>query len=151
MKYLVVGLYVVVLLTIAVHSARKTKNVDDFFLGGRTIGPWLSAFAYGTSYFSAVIFIGYAGKIGWNFGLSGLWIVLGNAVVGTWLAWKVLARRTRTVTNRLKALTMPVFLEQRYDAPRIKVVSAIVIFVFMVPYSASVYMGLSYLFEQVFN
>jgi SSS family transporter len=151
MKYFVIGAYVLLLVSIAYYSSKKTKNVDDFFLGGRTIGPWLSAFAYGTSYFSAVIFIGYAGKIGWNFGLSGLWIVLGNIIVGTMLAWMILAKPTRTITNRIGALTMPVFLEKRYDAPKMKVVSAIIIFVFMVPYSASVYMGLSYLFEQVFN
>ncbi len=151
MKIFVVGAYVLLLITIAYYSSKKTKDVDDFFLGGRTIGPWLSAFAYGTSYFSAVIFIGYAGKIGWGFGLSGLWVVLGNAVVGTMLAWTVLAKPTRTITNRIGALTMPVFLEKRYNAPKMKVVSAIIIFVFMVPYSASVYMGLSYLFEQVFN
>jgi len=151
MKYIIVGLYMALLVAIAAVSSKKTKNVDDFFLGGRTIGPWLSAFAYGTSYFSAVIFIGYAGKIGWHFGLSALWIVAGNALVGTMLAWMVLARPTRTITKRLDALTMPEFLAQRYDAPKMKVVAAIIIFVFMVPYSASVYMGLSYLFEQVFQ
>lgn len=151
MKWLVTGFYVLVLLLIGFLSMRKTRNVNDFFLGGRSIGPWMSAFAYGTTYFSAVIFIGYAGKIGWGFGLGSMWIVVGNALVGTYLAWRVLAAPTREITVRLNSLTMPDFLAKRYDSPGLKILAALIIFIFLVPYSASVYMGLSYLFEEVFN
>ncbi len=150
-KILMVALYVLTLVFIGWYSSRQTETTSDFFLGGRSIGPWLSAFAYGTTYFSAVIFIGYAGKIGWGFGLSSLWIVAGNALVGTLLAWLVLARRTREMTHRLEAMTMPEFLSVRYDSKGLKIISALLIFVFLVPYSASVYMGLSYMFEQFFN
>lgn len=151
MKYFIVLVYVCIMVAIGYVSMKKTKNVSDFFLGGRTIGPWISAFSYGTTYFSAVLFIGYAGKVGWGFGMSALWIVLGNSIVGAYLAWAVLARRTRSMTARMGALTMPAFLEKRYDSKALKIVSALIIFVFLVPYSASVYMGLSYLFESVFN
>lgn len=151
MKWVVVGFYILAVLVISVMSMRKTHNVNDYFLGSRSIGPWVSAFAYGTTYFSAVIFIGYAGKMGWGFGLGVLWVVVGNALVGTYLAWKVLARPTRNMTARLDALTMPDFLAKRYDSPGLKILSALIIFVFLVPYSASVYMGLSYLFEEIFN
>lgn len=151
MKLLLVGIYVLILLGCGYVSMKKTKNVNDFFLGGRGVGPWLSAFAYGTTYFSAVLFIGYAGKVGWGFGLSSMWIVFGNAFVGTFLAWKVLAKATRQMTIRLNVMTMPEFLAERYQSPAFKVFSALVIFIFLVPYSASVYMGLSYLFEQVFH
>ncbi|MGI6552659.1 MAG: sodium:solute symporter family transporter [Bacillota bacterium] len=151
MKYVVIGIYVFVLLAIGYVSMKKTHSVNDFFLGNRTIGPWVSAFAYGTTYFSAVIFIGYAGKIGWGFGLSSLWIVAGNAFIGTYLAWKVLAKPTREITARLGALTMPDFLAKRYDSPSLKIAAALIIFIFLVPYSASVYMGLSYLFEEIFS
>lgn len=130
---------------------RRTRTVGDFFLGGRSVGPWLSAFAYGTTYFSAVIFIGYAGKVGWGFGISALWIAIGNAFIGTYLAWRLLAKPTRVMTSRLQAMTMPGFLAKRFDSPRLKIVSALIIFVFLVPYTASVYMGLSYLFEQTFG
>lgn len=151
MKIVVLGLYALMVLSLGYVGMKRTKTVNDFFLGDRSIGPWVSAFAYGTSYFSAVLFIGYAGKIGWGFGLSALWIVVGNAVVGSFLAWKILAPRTREITGRLKVLTMPGFLETRYDSKAMRIVSALIVFIFMVPYSASVYMGLSYLFEQVFN
>lgn len=144
----VVVLYVVVMMAVGYWCMRRTRSVGDFFLGGRTLGPWMSAFAYGTTYFSAVLFIGYAGKLGWGFGLQTLWIVVGNTLVGTLLAWQVLARRTRDMTVRLNALTLPEFLRTRYDSQVMQVISAVVVFVFLVPYSASVYMGLSYLFEK---
>ena len=108
----------------------------------------MSAFAYGTTYFSAVLFIGYAGKLGWGFGIHTMWIVLGNTLIGTLLAWMILAGRTRDMTVRLNAITMPEFLRARYGSTPLQVISALVVFVFLVPYSASVLMGLSYLFEM---
>ncbi len=130
---------------------RRTKTTADFFLGGRDVGPWISAFAYGTTYFSAVIFIGYAGKLGWGFGISTLWIAIGNAVVGSWLAWKVLARRTRMMTTKLGAMTMPEFLEARYQCKGLKIASAVLIFIFLIPYCGSVFTGLGFLFENVLH
>ncbi|KUO60502.1 MAG: sodium:solute symporter [Gracilibacter sp. BRH_c7a] len=151
MKFVAVGIYVAILLVIAFFSMKKTKTLNDFFLGNRSIGPWVSAFAYGTTYFSAVLFIGYAGKVGWGFGISTLWIVLGNAAIGSFLAWKLLAKKTRAMTVTLSSVTMPGFLEKRYQSKNLKIVAALIIFVFLVPYSASVYMGLSYFFESVFG
>ncbi len=148
---LVVVLYVLVMLTVGWWCMKRTKSVGDFFLGGRTLGPWMSAFAYGTTYFSAVLFIGYAGKLGWGFGIYTMWIVVGNTVVGTLLAWKILAGRTREMTARLNAITMPEFLRARYGCTALQVVAALVVFVFLVPYSASVLMGLSYLFEMTLS
>lgn len=146
-KIIAVLVYILVMLSVGYFCMSKNKTVGDFFLGGRNIGPWLSAFAYGSTYFSAVLFIGYAGKLGWGFGLHTLWIVLGNAFIGVFLAWKALGKRTRIMTAHLNAMTMPEFLAARYESPLLKIVSAVVIFIFLVPYSASVYMGLSYLFE----
>jgi SSS family solute:Na+ symporter len=136
---------------IGVWGMRKTKTLGDFFLGGRTMGPWVSAIAYGTSYFSAVIFIGFAGAQGWQFGLKALWIALGNALIGAGAAWVVLARRTRRMTQNLDAMTMPEFLQERYGAKHLKPVAASVIFFFLLPYSASVFKGLGHLFEAVFH
>jgi SSS family solute:Na+ symporter len=143
--------YVFILVFIGLISLGKVKGVSDYFLGGRSINPWMSAFSYGTAYFSAVLFIGYAGKIGWSFGLSALWVVAGNTFVGNLLAWHILGSRTREMTNRLNASTMPEFIGLRYQSRNLKIVTAIIIFVFLIPYSASVYKGLSYLFEQVFG
>jgi len=151
LKYVFLGLFIAIMLAIGIISRRKVKNVQDFFLGGRQMGPWLSAFAYGTTYFSAVIFIGYAGKIGWGFGISSTWIGIGNAMIGSLLAWLVLARKTRKMTHDLNVSTMPEFFEKRYNSKAMKIVTALIIFIFLVPYSASVYQGLGYLFERTFG
>ena len=135
---------------VGLWGMRKTKTLGDFFLGGRTLGPWVSAAAYGTSYFSAVIFIGFAGAQGWQFGLNALWIALGNALIGACAAWLILARRTRRMTQNLGAMTMPEFLQERYGAKHLKPLAASVIFFFLLPYSASVFKGLGHLFEKVF-
>jgi SSS family solute:Na+ symporter len=149
--YILLGIYVLLIAAIAIYTSNKTKNLNDFFLGGRNIGGWMTAFAYGTTYFSAVIMIGYAGQVGWNYGLSGVWIGVGNALIGGLLAWLLLARRTRRLTHALDARTMPEFFEKRYGCKTMKVVAALLIFVFLVPYSASVYSGLSYLTETVMH
>jgi len=141
--------FVAVMIGIGIYAMRRTKTASDFFLGGRDVGPWISAFAYGTSYFSAVIFIGYAGKLGWGYGISTLWIAIGNTIVGSWLAWKLLARRTRAMTTNLDAMTMPEFLEARYQSKWLKIVSAALIFIFLIPYCGSVFTGLGFLFENV--
>jgi SSS family solute:Na+ symporter len=144
-------IFLAVMTGIGVWGMKKTKTLGDFFLGGRTLGPWVSAAAYGTTYFSAVIFIGYAGTQGWQFGLSALWIALGNALIGALAAWLVLARRTRRMTQNLDTMTMPEFLQERYGAKHLKPVAASVIFFFLLPYSASVFKGLGHLFEAVFH
>jgi transporter, SSS family len=139
------------MVAIGVWGMRKTTTMNDFFLGGRTLGPWMSAFAYGTTYFSAVIFIGFAGKQGWQFGFNALWIGLGNALLGAFLAWVVLGKRTRRMTQKLDVMTMPEFLEARYGSEHLKMIAAVLIFIFMLPYSASVFKGLGHLFESTFH
>ncbi len=146
-----IALFLVVMISIGIWGMRKTRTLDDFFLGGRTVGPWVSAFAYGTSYFSAVLFIGFAGKLGWGLGLNALWIAAGNALIGSLAAWLVLGRRTRRMTNQLNVMTMPEFFEERYQAPALKLLAAMIVFVFLLPYSASVYKGLGHLFEINFD
>jgi SSS family solute:Na+ symporter len=143
--------FLAVMTGVGIWGMKKTKTLGDFFLGGRSLGPWVSAAAYGTSYFSAVIFIGFAGTQGWQFGLNALWIALGNAVIGAGAAWLVLARRTRRMTQNLDTMTMPEFLQERYGAKHLKPVAASVIFFFLLPYSASVFKGLGHLFEKVFG
>ncbi|MBO7406227.1 MAG: sodium:solute symporter, partial [Clostridia bacterium] len=143
--------FAAVTVLIGILSSKKVRGVGDFVLGGRNVGPWFSAFAFGTSYFSAVIFVGYAGRFGWNFGVSAAWIGLANALIGSCLAWLVLGRRTRVMTKHLNTSTMPEFFEKRYDSKALKLVAALIIFVFLVPYSASIYKGLSGIFQMAFN
>ncbi len=143
-------LFSLLMVGIGIYSYTRTRTIDGFLLGGRKIGAWVSAFAYGTSYFSAVIFIGYAGKYGWDIGLASIWIGVGNAILGCLLAWLLLAKRTRTMTHTMQSKTMPEFFESRYNSTPIKVFSALVIFIFLVPYSAAVYKGLGSLFNTIF-
>ncbi len=150
-KIIVILIYAIAMIGIGVWSSKHTKDMAAFLLGGRKAGALVSAFAYGTTYFSAVLFIGYAGTNGWTFGAWAVLIGVGNALIGTYLAWKVLASPTRRMTHQLKVATMPEFFHKRYNSKGMKSVAAIIIFIFMTPYSASVYSGLSYLFEQVFN
>ncbi len=143
-------IFALAMVAIGIISTRKAKTVDGFLLGNRKIGAWVSAFAYGTAYFSAVVFVGYAGQHGWNIGLGSLWIGIGNAVLGCLVAWLLLAKRSRTMTHTLNVKTMPGFFESRYDCKALKIFSAIIIFVFLVPYSAAVYKGLGTMFQTVF-
>ena len=135
---------------VGLYSRKHATDVNGFVLGGRSVGPWLTAFAYGTSYFSAVVFVGYAGQHGWNIGVGAIWIGIGNAVLGCLLSWLLFANRTRKMTKKLNVKTMPDYFEKRYDAKGLKVLSAVIIFVFLVPYSAAVYKGLGSLFSAIF-
>ena len=143
--------FFIITLLVGVLSARSAKGLDGFVLGGRSVGPWLTAFSFGTSYFSAVIFIGYAGRFGWNFGLASTWIGLGNAFIGSLLAWMVLGRRTRVMTQHLGSRTMPDFFGLRYKSRALRLVSAAIVFVFLIPYTASLFNGLARLFAASFN
>ena len=139
-----------VMIGVGLYCRRHSTDVAGFVLGGRSVGPWLTAFAYGTSYFSAVIFVGYAGQFGWKFGIASTWIGIGNAVLGSLLAWVVLGRRTRLMTQKLKTATMPEFFGKRYGSKALKIVASLIVFVFLIPYTASLYNGLSRLFEMAF-
>ncbi len=151
MLYVILISYILLVVGIGIYCRKKSSTVNDFVLGGRSVGPWLTAFAYGTSYFSAVIFVGYAGKFGWNFGVASTWIGIGNAIIGSLLPWVILGRRTRIMTKHLDSATCPQFFERRYNSKPIKIISAIIVFVFLIPYTASVYNGLSRLFGMAFD
>lgn len=146
---LVISFFAIMLL-VGLYCRKNSTDVRGFVLGGRNVGPWLTAFAYGTSYFSAVIFVGYAGQFGWKFGIASTWIGIGNALLGSLLAWIVLGRRTRLMTQHLATTTMPEFFGKRYISPALKISASIIVFIFLIPYTASLYNGLSRLFSMAF-
>ena len=149
-KIILLVVFFAVMLTVGFYCKKHTTDVSGFVLGGRSVGPWLTAFAYGTSYFSAVIFVGYAGQFGWKFGVASTWIGLGNAFIGSLLAWVILGRRTRLMTQHLETSTMPEFFGKRYSSNALKIVASLIVFIFLIPYTASLYNGLSRLFEMAF-
>jgi len=149
-----IGLLIIffaVMIAVGLYCRKNSTDVNGFVLGGRSVGPWLTAFAYGTSYFSAVIFVGYAGQFGWKFGIASTWIGLGNAFIGSLLAWVILGRRTRLMTQHLGSATMPEFFGKRYLSPALKIAASIIVFIFLIPYTASLYNGLSRLFDMAFG
>ncbi|MBE6948693.1 MAG: sodium:solute symporter [Ruminococcaceae bacterium] len=150
-KILLLLVFVAITVTVGVANHKSAKSVDGFVLGGRNVGPWLSAFAYGTSYFSAVIFVGYAGQFGWKYGISSTWIGIGNAVIGSLLAWWILARRTRNMTQHLGSKTMPDYFGKRFNSKALRLAASTIVFIFLIPYTASLYNGLSRLFEMAFG
>ncbi|MBR3532232.1 MAG: sodium:solute symporter [Bacteroidaceae bacterium] len=143
--------FLLVTVGVGIYSRKQARNVEGFVLGGRSVGPWLTAFAYGTSYFSAVVFVGYAGQFGYKYGLSSTWIGVGNAVIGSLLAWLVLGRRTKLMTQHIESRTMPDFFGTRFRSQRLRVVASVIAFVFLIPYTAGVYKGISTLFEMGFG
>ena len=151
LKIIVLSIYGLMVIFFGMLGLRKTKSFEDFFLGGRNIGPWMTAFTYGTAYFSAVLFIGFAGNIGWGFGLSGLWVALGNSLIGVFCVWWLIGPKIRVMSEEYKVATMPEFLEKRFDSRFLKLFASLAIFVFFVPYTSAVFMGLSYLFTSNFN
>ena len=150
-KIVLLIVFFAVMVTVGLYSRKHATSVDGYVLGGRSVGPWLTAFAYGTSYFSAVVFVGYAGQFGWKYGLASTWIGLGNAIIGSLLAWVVLGRRTKVMTQHLNSKTMPDFFGERFDSKALKITASAIVFIFLVPYTASVYNGLSRLFGMAFN
>ena len=150
-KIIILVVFFAVMILVGVRAKKKVTGVNDFVLGGRKIGPWMAAFSFGTSYFSAVIFVGYAGQFGWKFGVASTWIGIGNALIGSMLAWVILGRRTRVMTNHLSSSTMPDFFGKRYDSKALKIAASAIAFVFLIPYTASVYNGLSKLFALAFD
>lgn len=151
LKIFLLIVFFAVMIGVGIVCRKSTGNVQGFVLGSRNVGSWLTAFAFGTSYFSAVIFVGYAGQFGWRFGLASTWIGIGNALIGSLLAWRLLGRRTRLMTRHLGSATMPDFFGRRYGSNALKVAASIIVFVFLIPYTASLYNGLSRLFEMAFN
>ena len=151
MKILLLVIYFGIMVGIGLYCRKHATDVNGFVLGGRSVGPWLTAFAYGTSYFSAVVFVGYAGQFGWKYGIAATWAGIGNALLGSLLAWTVLGRRTRIMTQHLDSATMPEFFGKRFGSSALKIAASAIIFIFLIPYTASLYNGLSRLFGMAFH
>ena len=150
-KVLLTIIFLAVMIGVGLYTRKQASSVEGFVLGGRAVGPWLTAFAFGTSYFSAVVFVGYAGQFGWKYGLSSAWIGVGNAVIGSLLAWLLLGRKTKLMTQHIESRTMPDFFGTRFADQGLRVAASIIAFVFLIPYTAGVYKGISTLFEMGFG
>jgi len=150
-KIIILSIYALTIVIVGIIGMRKTRSFNDFFLGGGKVGAIMTAFSYGTAYFSAVVFIGFAGKVGWGFGYSGIWIGIINALVGVLAVWALLGWKVKKMSVDLGVHTLSEYLEKRYNSPMLKLIASIAIFIFLIPYSAAVFIGLSYLFASSFE
>ena len=150
-KLILLVAFFALMVFVGIKTRNSAASVEGFVLGGRNVGPWLTAFAFGTSYFSAVVFVGYAGQFGWKYGISTTWVGIGNAVIGSLMAWVILGRRTRIMTHHLKAATMPDFFGKRFESNALRIAASAIVFIFLIPYTASLYNGLSRLFGMAFD
>jgi len=143
---LVLFLYVGLLMVIGLWTARKTRTAEDFMIGGRTIGPWVTALSFIAVYYSSVLIIG-GGAFGYRFGMGTLWIGAINVLVGSTLCWIVLGRRIRTFTERMGVSTISGFFAKRYNSPEAGIFSAAIVFLFLILYNVSVVKGMANSFE----
>jgi len=143
---LVLVLYMGLLIIVGLLTSRKMRNVEDFYIGGRNVGPWVTALSYVAAYFSSVVIIG-GGGFGYKYGMATLWIGAANVLFGCTLAWIVLGRRLREFTTRLKTMTVPGFLAERFSAKEARILSAVAIAVFLVVYNVSILKGMGHIFE----
>ena len=150
-KVALLVVFFAVTIFVGLYFRSRADSVSGFVLAGRSVGPWLTAFAYGTSYFSAVVFVGYAGQFGWRFGTAATWIGLANAFIGSLLPWLILGRRTRIMSHHLNSSTMPEFFGQRFNSTALKIGASVLVFIFLIPYTASLYNGLSRLFSMAYG
>ena len=125
-KVILLVVFFASMIGIGIYCRRNSTDVNGFVLGGRSVGPWLTAFAYGTSYFSAVVFVGYAGQFGWKYGIAATWAGIGNALIGSLMAWAILGRRTRVMSQHLDSATMPQFFETRFDSKALKLAASVI-------------------------
>jgi SSS family solute:Na+ symporter len=143
-------LYIAVLMGIGIWSIRRTKTASDFILGGRTLGPWVTALSFIAVYFSSVLIIG-GGAFGYKYGMATIWIGAINVLVGCTLCWIVLGKRVRTMTESLGVQTISGFFAKRYNSPAAGIFSAAIIFLFLIIYNVSVVKGMANAFEVLMN
>lgn len=146
------SLYLMLMLTIGYLSMKKTKNNEDFIIGGRTLGPATSAISAGASDMSSWLLLGLPGAVFASGLVEGLWISLG-LILGAYANWSIVAPRLRAYTEKLNAVTLPTYLSNRFDDSShvIKSISAVVILIFFTLYVASGLKGGTLLFAHSFG
>lgn len=149
---LAIAVYLIAMLGVGVWFAKKNNSVDDFYLGGRKLGPFVTAMSAEASDMSSWLLMGLPGVAY----LSGLaeasWTAIGLAV-GTYLNWLIVARRIRRYSNHLDAITVPQFFSKRWEDDRnlLSAIAAVVIIIFFIPYLASGFSACGKLFASLFG
>ncbi len=145
------SVYLVFLMSIGVYFYRKTANLEDYLIGGRAMGSWVTALSAQASDMSGWLLMGLPGAVFLG-GLSQAWIAVG-LFIGTVLNWKYVAARLRVYTEETDSMTLPSFFEDRFGDPTglLRIISAAIILLFFTIYSASGLVASGKLFESLFN
>ena len=149
---LAIAVYLIAMLGVGVWFAKKNNSVDDFYLGGRKLGPFVTAMSAEASDMSSWLLMGLPG-VAYISGLAeASWTAIGLAV-GTYLNWLIVARRIRRYSNHLDAITVPQFFSKRWGDDRnlLSAIAAVVIIVFFIPYLASGFSACGKLFASLFG
>ncbi|MDN3612107.1 sodium/proline symporter PutP [Vibrio ostreicida] len=143
--------YLIMMLAIGVIAYQRTKNSTDYFLGGRSLGPWPAALSAGASDMSGWLLLGLPGYA-YAAGIEAFWLA-GGLLAGTWLNWLICAKRLRTYSITTNALTLPEFLSRRFNdnSKMIQFISAFFILLFFLFYTSSGLVAGGKLFETVFG
>lgn len=149
---LAIAAYLLAMLGVGVWFAKKNNSVDDFYLGGRKLGPFVTAMSAEASDMSSWLLMGLPG-VAYLTGLAeASWTAIGLAI-GTYLNWLIVARRIRRYSTRLDAITVPQFFSKRWgdDKNLLAAIAAVVIIVFFIPYTASGFSACGKLFSTLFG
>ena len=151
-KYVFVAAYVAFILIVGLRTRKESAGggKESFLLGGRSIGPVVTSFSFAATYISGVCMVN-AGKVGWDWGIGAMWNAWGNVLLSIAFMWFFLGTRSRRISAKLNVQTMPDYLRARYQTEYFKLVGSLVLFFFMIPYTAAVFSSLSYMFTRVFN
>lgn len=146
------ALYALVILAIGIWSFKKSKNMSDYFLGGRSLGSWTTAISAQASDMSGWLLMGLPGSV-LVYGLTESWVAIG-LFIGTYLNWRICAARLRKMSYAAgDAITIPEYFQKRFfnNSPVVRFVCAVIIFFFFLIYTASAFSAGAKLFEFVFG
>ena len=147
-----IGLYLAAMLYVGIYYSKKNETTADFYLGGRTLGPFVTAMSAEASDMSSWLLMGLPGVAYLTGVANAAWTGIGLAI-GTYVNWLVVAKRIRTYSHHLDAITIPDFFSKRYHDKKniINLVSAIIIIIFFIPYTASGFAACGKLFSSLFG
>ena len=145
-------LYLAFMIAVGVVTSKKNKNSDDFYLGGRKLGPFVTAMSAEASDMSGWLLMGLPGLALMTGLAEAVWTAVGLSI-GTYINWLIVAKRLRVYSEKIDAVTLPEFFSKRFaDASNIlSVIAALVIIVFFIPYTASGFSACGKLFGTLFN
>ncbi|MCD4822156.1 MAG: sodium:solute symporter family protein [Methanococcoides sp.] len=136
----IVLIYLMIIFYLGLLGYKKTKEIDDYMVAGRSIHPYILALSYGATFISTSAIIGFGGAAG-ALGMGLLWLAVMNIVVGIFIAFVVFGKRTRRMGARLNAVTFPEFLGKRFQSRFIQGFSGAIIGIFMPLYAGIVLIG----------